>query len=50
LTSKTEECEALHLQVVDLKSAHRFTTETMEQRLQENKAILAAKEEAIAST
>jgi hypothetical protein len=48
LTTKTEECEALHLQVADIKSAHRFTSETLEQRIQEMKALLAVRDETIA--
>jgi chromosome segregation ATPase len=47
LTTKTEECEQLHIQVADLKNAHRFSTETLETRMQELKTTIAERDETI---
>jgi chromosome segregation ATPase len=47
LTTKTEECEQLHLQVADLKNAHRFSSETLETRLQEMRTSCAERDEVL---
>lgn len=45
LTTKAEECEQLHVQVADLRNAHRVSTETLEKRLQEMRTACSERDE-----